>query len=191
MTEVRPGTCVKVRSFRDRRLDELLCELIFKVTCSLASYVVKIRFDIRILLKSRESTRSVHQFRIRWSKYERVRQQNISRQINHEAVRIEFSHDTTLSMIYIWNVVLSNRPKKRNEKCQSCSRWNAVSTMKKMNSDRNAEKNLSRKTEKTSGDLNTIQKIWIRTDEDDLITWRTEAEDTRRNATENEYDDFG
>ena len=97
-TEVRPGTCGQVRSFWDRRLDEILCGLIFKVSCSLVPYVVKIRFDIRILLMSRENTRSGPQPRIRYSRYEYVRQQKISRQIHHEAVRVEFSYDTTLSM---------------------------------------------------------------------------------------------
>ena len=139
-TAVTSETCDQVRFFWDRGREEFLCHLIFKVSCSVALYIVKIGCDIRILLMRTERKWSGHQSRIRWSRCERVRQQNISRQINHESVRIELSSGTTLSMIYAWDVFLLNRKLKRNEKCYSCSGWHLNPTMKTIYSDQNAKK---------------------------------------------------
>ena len=147
---------VKHVSSRDRRLEEFLCHLIFKVSCSLAPYVVKIGCDIRILLWRLERVKDQegHQPRIWGSRCERVGQQNISRQITHESVRIELSSGTTLSMIYTWDAVSFESKNKRNEKCDvmfrddiQCRQWRGLTVIKMQ------KKNCHVKLRRHHGDL--------------------------------------
>ena len=111
-TVVKSETCGQARFFWDSRLDEFLCHLIFKVSCSLAPYDVKIGYDLRILLTSTESERSGSQIRIRWLRCERVRQQNISRQI--WSYRVE-SRDVPVDVLHLRCVSFESKIKKERE----------------------------------------------------------------------------